>query len=153
MKQIILLSILFLCFSCAPEAGEKDNSQQEATSQEVNDGVFIHLSHGPENPHRVLMALRMAEIMSEDKEVMVYFDIEGVHVVLKDSENLTMEGDFPNSHEQLQKLMDRNVSLQVCPGCLKAAGKTPEEVMEGVEIANKDDFFNFTDGRILTIDY
>lgn len=153
MKQIILLSILFLCFSCTPETGETDNSQQEATPEEMNDGVFIHLSHGPENPHRVLMALRMAEIMSEDKDVMVYFDIEGVHVVLEDSENVTMEGDFPNSHEQLQMLIDRNVTLQVCPGCLKAAGKTPEEVMEGIEIADKDDFFNFTDGRILSIDY
>ncbi len=153
MKQIILLSILFLCFSCTPETGETDNSQQEATPEEMNDGVFIHLSHGPENPHRVLMALRMAEIMSEDKDVMVYFDIEGVHVVLEDSENVTMEGDFPNSHGQLQMLIDRNVTLQVCPGCLKAAGKTPEEVMEGIEIADKDDFFNFTDGRILSIDY
>ena len=153
MKQIILLSILFLCFSCTPETGETDNSQKEATPEEMNDGIFIHLSHGPENPHNVLMALRMAEIMSEDKDVMVYFDIEGVRVVLKDSENITMEGDFPNSHEQLQKLMDRNVTLQVCPGCLKAAGKTPEELMEGIAIADKDDFFNFTDGRILSIDY
>ncbi|MFW5819983.1 MAG: DsrE family protein [Bacteroidota bacterium] len=154
MKQIIfLLSIVFICFSCAPEAGESNDSQPETLQEEIKDGVFIHLSHGPEDPHRVLMALRMAEMMSEDKDVMVYFDIEGVHVVLEDSENLSMEGDFPNSHEQLLKLMERNVTLQVCPGCLKAAGKTPEELMEGIELANKDDFFNFTDGRILSIDY
>jgi hypothetical protein len=40
-----------------------------------------------------------------------------------------------------------------CPGCLKAAGKTESDLMEGVKIADKEMFFNFTTGRILTIDY
>ncbi|TVS10562.1 MAG: hypothetical protein EA424_25190 [Planctomycetaceae bacterium] len=40
-----------------------------------------------------------------------------------------------------------------CPGCLKAAGKTAADLAPGVEIADKDRFFSFTKGRILTLDY
>jgi hypothetical protein len=40
-----------------------------------------------------------------------------------------------------------------CPTCLKAAGKTPEDLAEGISVADKDKFFNFTKGRILSIDY
>ena len=154
MKRTIFFFLLAsLMFSCNNPTQDSLGNDESLQTENPDDGVFIHLSHGPEDPHRVLMALRMAEIMSEDKDVLVYFDIKAVHVVLKDAENITMEGDFPNSHEQLATLMEKGVELQVCPGCLKAAGKSPEDVREGVNIANKDSFFNFTSGRILSIDY
>lgn len=154
MKKIaLLLAVSMFLFSCKTTEDESEIKTSAPEVSEVTDGVFIHLSHGPEDPHRVLMALRMAEIMSEDKDVLVYFDIKAVHVVLKGSENITMEGDFPNSHEQLAKLIENGVELHVCPGCLNAAGKTTEDVMDGVKIAEKEAFFNFTEGRILSIDY
>jgi len=139
--------------SCNNTATEEEATVVPASNEEVTDGVFIHLSHGPEDPHRVLMALRMAEVMAEDKDVLVYFDIKAIFVVLNDSENITMEGKFPNSHEQLKNLIEKGVELQVCPGCLKAFDKTEDDVMAGVNIADKESFFNFTDGRILSIDY
>jgi hypothetical protein len=40
-----------------------------------------------------------------------------------------------------------------CPGCLKNAGKTPEDLRPGITVADKDKFFNFTKGRILTLNY
>jgi len=84
--------------------------------------------------------------------VLVYFDINAVETVLKTSEDITYE-QFPSSKTQLQKLMDGGVPLYVCPGCLEAAGYTPEDVMEGVQIAERDKLFAFTEGRILTLDY
>jgi hypothetical protein len=35
---------------------------------------------------------------------------------------------------------------------LKIAGYTPEDLMEGVKAANKERFFGFTKGRIITLD-
>jgi len=116
------------------------------------DGVFIHISHGTDDPHRVLMGLRMAELMSEDKDVQVYFDIKGVEVVLKDAPDIQFK-EFPSSKTQLKKLMDRKVTLMACPGCLKAAGKTPADLAPGIQVADKKAFFSFTKGRILTLDY
>jgi hypothetical protein len=40
-----------------------------------------------------------------------------------------------------------------CPGCLKAAGKSPEDLAPGIEVADKERFFSFTKGRIITLDY
>lgn len=119
---------------------------------EPRDGLLIHLSQGPEDPHRVLMALSMAAMMAKDKPVLVYFDIAAINVITKDAEDIAYSH-FTSSHEQLNKLNEIGVRLRACPGCLKAAGKTAEDLREGVGVADKDEFFNFADGRILTIDY
>lgn len=116
------------------------------------DGVFIHVSHGLDNPHRVLMALNMAQKMSEDHDVLVYFDIKGIEVVLTDSENLQFKH-FTPSQTAIAALLKQGVIVCVCPGCLKAEDKTEKDVMKGVSIASKDKFFSFTKGRILSLDY
>ena len=122
------------------------------TAQEVRNGVFIHVSHGADNPHRVLMALSMAGIMCEDHDVLVYFDIKGVEVVLKDSVDLEY-AHFVSSKKQLAALSKKGVTLMACPGCLKAAKKTKDDLAAGIQIADKKAFFSFTKGRILTLDY
>lgn len=152
MKKILFVTLasLFL-FSCV-QNNIPENKTEPVQQENVKDGIFIHLSHGPEDPHRVLMALKMAEIMSADKDVLLYFDIKAVYVVLKGAENITIN-DLPSSHEQLQKLIEAGVEMQVCPGCLKVAGKTIDEVIDGVVLADKERFFNFSKGRIISIDY
>jgi predicted peroxiredoxin len=141
----VLLSAAALVAGCQ-SAGPHE--QQAVT----RDGVFMHVSKGAEDPHAVLMALKMATLMSADRDVLVYFDLKGVNVVLKDAQDVTFPT-FDSSKSQLKALLDKGVPLYVCPGCLKAAGKKPEDVMPGVKIAEKDAFFNFTKGRILTLDY
>jgi predicted peroxiredoxin len=121
--------------------------------QPAKTGVLVHVSSGPDQPHRVLMALKMAELMSEDHPVLVYFDVEGVRLVLKDSPDVTREG-FASSHAQLEKLTDNlKVELCACPSCLAAAGQGPEDLLPGVELATKEAFFGFAPSRILTLDY
>lgn len=116
------------------------------------DGVFIHISHGSDNPHRLLMALSMAKIMADDHDVLVYFDIKAIDAVLKDSSDVTY-AHFPSSQTQINALKEKGVILMACPGCLKAAGKSEQDLAEGLRIADKKQFFSFTKGRILTLDY
>lgn len=118
----------------------------------VRDGVFIHISHGPDDPHRLLMALSMATMMSEEHDVLVYFDITGVNAVLDGAEEVTYAHFTPLS-AQLAELHGRGITLMACPGCLKAAGKSAEDLVAGVQVADKARFFSFTAGRILTLDY
>jgi len=147
----VLTLVLAILIACA--AGPQPQAQDAATAIETpRDGVFIHISHGPEDAHRVLMALKMAEMMASDKDVLVYFDIEGIKAVLKDAPNLE-HAQFPKSHEQIVKLGELGVPIFACPGCLAAAGKSAADLREGVQVANKDAFFDFTEGRILTLDY
>jgi predicted peroxiredoxin len=132
------------------QAAEKTEIEQPI--QPARDGVLVHISHGADDPHRVLMGLQMASIMAEDHDVLVYFDIKGVEVVYKDSKDLAYT-QFESSHTQLKDLLDLGVPVLACPGCLKAAGKSLTDLMPGVQIADKELFFTFTNGRIITIDY
>ncbi len=116
------------------------------------DGVFIHISSGPDQAHRVLMALNMANMMAEEHDVLIYFDIDAIHVVLADAPDI-MYAHFPSSHAALDQLLAAEVTLMVCPGCLKAAGKSLEDVRSGIRPADRKAFFSFTKGRILTLDY
>lgn len=116
------------------------------------DGVFIHVSHGKDDPHRLLMALSMANMMADDHDVAVYFDIKAVEVVLKDAPDVSY-AHFKPSGAQLADLKQKGVPLMACPGCLKAAGKTAADLAPGILVADKARFFSFTKGRILTLDY
>jgi len=148
----ILLTFVLALVTLFPACQGPAENLAEVTPVSVRDGVFVHISSGTAEPHRVLMGLRMARVMSSDKDVLVYFDIKGVEVVLKDSEGIAFGG-FDSSKTQLQDLIDKGVTIYVCPTCLAAAGKTAEDLLEGVQIAEKDMFFSFTSGRILTLDY
>lgn len=124
-----------------------------AFSQErVRDGVFIHITHGTDNPHRAAMALSMAAIMADNHDVLVYFDIKGIEVVLKNAPDITYSH-FAGSKKQLSVLASKGVILAACPGCLKAAGKTKSDLQDKITVADKVKFFSFTKGRILTLDY
>lgn len=147
-KFMVLMLMVAVFFASIPSSVVAGNLAAES----VRDGVFLHISHGKDNPHRLLMALNMANIMADDHDVLVYFDIKAVHAVLKDSEDIVF-AHFPSSKASLAALKAKDVILMACPGCLKVAGKTKEDLAEGVQIADKKVFFSFTEGRILTLDY
>ncbi|MCI0522227.1 MAG: hypothetical protein L0Y37_01085 [Bacteroidales bacterium] len=53
----------------------------------------------------------------------------------------------------IKKLLEMNVGVYACPTCLKIAGYEQGDLMEGIQVAQKDRFFDFTKGRIITLDY
>jgi len=144
MVRIFLFTVMVACLcACTPS---------QAPETVAGDGVFIHVTAGIDNPHRVAMALNMATIMSEDKDVTLYFDIKGIEVLLKDSPDIAY-AQFPGYKAQLAALTGKGITVMACPGCLKAAGKTEADLADGITVADKASFFNFTKGRILTLDY
>jgi predicted peroxiredoxin len=124
----------------------------EAPSEPVKDGVFIHISEGYEDAHRALMPLKMATIMADDKDVLIYMDIHAVNLLVKGAEDLTHDG-FESAQTYLKQLLDMGVGIYACPTCLQVASFGAEDLMEGIQTAQKEKFFNFTEGRILTLDY
>ncbi|MEZ5194976.1 MAG: hypothetical protein R2764_00835 [Bacteroidales bacterium] len=106
MKKF-LFSLLTLSFlvSCQ-NLQQKETVHEQYTANEFNDGVFIHLTHGTDDPHRVAMALQMATIMAEDKDVAVYFDIKGIEAVLKETGNIDYPT-FPGSLKLIEGLKEK----------------------------------------------
>ncbi len=147
MKRIILYIMIFIfAVGCVEQA----NVKEETVKTKTRDGIFIHIS--TTDPHRVSMALSLAAKMSEDTDVMVFCDIEGVNLLTKDAEEIQY-GSFKPVSELLNNLTGKGILIEACPMCLKEAGKSEADLREGVKIADKKDFFSFTKGRILTIDY
>jgi len=118
----------------------------------VKDGVFIHISSGSENPLKVLMALTRALKMADAYDVFILFDINGPRNVLTKSQSLEYKN-FEPSKILIKKLLEKNVQIEVCQMCLEAMNYTQFDLMNGIKIAKNDDFFKFTSGRILTLDY
>ena len=151
-NRSVFCMIACLAVAASVGCGRYETPAAPIVIEPAREGVFIHISHGPEDPHRVLMALKMAELMAADRDVLVYLDIHGIEAVLSDSQNIEFSH-FPPSHEQIPRLLELGVPVYACPGCLKAAGKGPEDLSDGIQVAHKEAFFDFTDGRILTLDY
>ncbi len=145
MKRVWLVILVVGAIALGIMAQSEDQPQ-------VRDGILIHISHGSDNPHRALMALRMAEVMSEGHDVLVYFDITAVELVLNDAADVQFK-EFPSSKTQLRTLAERKVILMACPSCLQAAGKSEADLAPSVRIADKAQFTAFTKGRIVTLDY
>lgn len=157
MKHITLLMITGLMMvACNIQTGQKHDTESEehviTTFDSPRDGILIHITAGYEDPHRVLMPLKMAVMMAADKDVLAYMDIHTVELLVKGAKDIEHKG-FDSFQSYIQQLTEKKVGLYACPTCLEVAGFKPEDLMEGVQLANKDRFFDFTEGRILTIDY
>jgi len=157
MKKLALFTVIALMMvSCSQPAAhdEKTNQAQSgvAATEIPRDGIFIHIMESYNDPHRVLMPLKMATLMADDKDVIVYMDIHAVELLVKGSKDLNF-ADFESAHTYIRQLIDKGVGIYACPTCLKIAGFSAEDLMPGIQVAQKDKFFNFTKGRILTLDY
>lgn len=144
--EIYLVVILSLCL-LIPIV-----NAQETIQQQEKEGLFLHISTSYDNPHRLLMPLKMASLMAQDKAVLIYMDIEAVKILVKNSKDIT-HPEFESAHTYIKKLLEMGVEIYACPTCLKVAGYTTEDLMDGIKPANKDRFFNFTKGRILSLSY
>lgn len=144
--KIYLFFILsFFLIVSTNQAQEKDNQQEK-------EGIFLHITTSYDNLHRLLMPLKMATLMVPDKSVLIYMDIEAVKILVKDSKDIT-HPEFESAHTYIKKLIELGVEIYACPTCLKVAGYNPEDLMDGIKTANKERFFNFTKGRVISLSY
>jgi predicted peroxiredoxin len=149
MKTIFLLTALCFVLACNETGNQRIAAEEPGHPR---DGVLLHITHGHTNPHRVLMPLQMASIMAEDKKVLIYLDIDAVYLVTRDTKDIEFSH-FTPLKASLEELINRGVEIYACPGCMKAAGIKDEDLIDGVRIAEKEKFFDFADGRIITLNY
>jgi predicted peroxiredoxin len=157
MKNLAFFILSFVMFTaCNQKNCKSETTMATDTSKchtdSIRDGVFIHITESYKDPHRLLMPLKMAVMMSKEKDVLVYVDIHAVELLVKGAKDINF-ADFESAHTYIKQLTDAKVGVYACPTCLKIAGFKPEDLIEGVQVAQKEKFFNFTKGRIITLDY
>lgn len=144
--------LVISCNQKQDQSASPENSNPLITQDAVRDGVFIHITESYNDPHRVLMPLKMANLMAGDKDVIIYMDIHAVELLVKGAADIK-HPDFDSYQWYIKQLLEKNVGIYACPTCLSVAGYKPEDLMEGIQVAMKDRFFDFTRGRILTMNY
>ena len=97
MKKLGLLFIIgFMIISCNQSQKQNADFKNEKASvidtNSVKDGLFIHITESYNDPHKVLMPLKMATMMAKDKDVLVYMDIHAVELLVKGAKDLNFEG-------------------------------------------------------------
>lgn len=148
MKNITVIILLVLFVSSC----NQKSSETISGTGSSRDGIFIHITESYNDAHRVLMPMKMATLMADDKDVIIYMDIHAVELLVKGAKDLNY-ADFESFQGYLKQLTDKKVAIYACPTCLKIAGFKPEDLMDGIQIAQKDKFFNFTKGRIIAMNY
>jgi len=152
MKNLfVIISIVLLSVSCI-RVNENPVPSANLSFHSGDDGLFLHVTKGADHQHEVLMALSMATKFMDTHDVLIYFDIHGIEMVTKYAPNLEMEP-FGSSDALFEKLINGGVTLFACPGCMKVEGVSASDLRTGVRVADKDEFFDFTNGRILSLDY
>jgi predicted peroxiredoxin len=148
-KTLALLLVPILMAACIRVNTESENAPEP---EPKTDGAFIHISKGAAETHDVLMALMLADKFSSSNDVLLFFDLDGIEMVVKDAPNLEMDP-FDASDDIIERLLRRGVSILACPACLQVSGYEEGDLRTGIKLAEKEKFFDFTEGRILSLDY
>lgn len=84
-----------ILLSCSRDSGKPDNGITDRSTAEfsapASNGVNIHVTESYNDPHRVLMPLKMAVLMSTDKDVVASADMDAPEMVVKGTAVLTKD--------------------------------------------------------------
>jgi len=150
MKKVLAILLIPLLAAACLRVNSEGESYPEPEAK--TDGAFIHISKGAADTHDVLMALMLADKFSTSNDVLVFFDKEGIEMVTRNAPNLEMDP-FDASDDIFKRLIENGATILACPACMQVSGVEEGDLREGVKIAEKEMFFDFTEGRILSLDY
>lgn len=132
------------------EVPEEEVAEEE--TEEIRDGVIVRITEGLIDPYRVVLALNTAEKMAAEHDVLVYFDMRSIDVVMKGAPAATF-APFTDSDKQISKLNGMGVTIRACGPCLEANWLKPENLTTGVKVLDMSELSTFSQGRIFTMDY
>ena len=150
MKKVLAFLLIPLLAAACVRVNTEGEYQEDPEPK--TDGAFIHISKGAAETHTVLMALMLADKFSTSNDVLVFFDKDCIEMVTKDAPNLEMDP-FDPSDEIFDRLVENGATILACPACMKVSGVEEDDLRPGVKLAEKEMFFDFTEGRILSMDY
>lgn len=114
--------------------------------------VIVHIKSGLEDQHSVMMGLNKAKMAVESgKNVLVYFDVRGVNVVLKNTQ-INFK-DFMPSQTIISGLVNSGAEVYVCPHCLMIEGYEMKDVQNGVKELKPESIFEFVKKDTISLDY
>ncbi len=120
----------------------------------ADDKVVIGLTHGLDDPERVLIAFLMGvEALRKNKQVVMWLTQDGVNVATPGFAAKVVIPDTPSVVDLHNEYVERGGRFFACPVCIKTRGMVGAELVEGAEIKGAPSVFEFTEGGALTFNY
>ena len=107
--------------------------------------MILNITSGPDSDgHAVTMAMQLAgHALDDGRDVTLFFNVKSPPLVARNGPALQY-GKNPPVREMVQALIKRGADVLVCPHCLKATGTSPDDLIVGAQVANREKLF----GRI-----
>lgn len=119
-----------------------------------DDKVIIGLSHGLDDPERVLIAYLMGvEALRKGKQVLFWLTKDAVHVAT-DGFAATVEiPDTPRVADLHEEFVSSGGRMYACPVCVKTRGIVDTPLVPGAEHKGAPSLYEFAEGGALTFNY
>jgi uncharacterized protein len=120
----------------------------------ADDKVVVGLTHGLDDPERVLLAYLMGvEAVRKDKQVVMWLTQDAVHVVTPGFAEQVKVPDAPAVADLHAEYIDKGGRFQACPVCVRSRGLTDAPMVANAEVNGAAALYEFTEGGALTFNY
>jgi len=104
--------------------------------------IVINMTAGKEDLHSFWMGLQLAShALGDGRKATVYMNVNAPFLASKKAPEDLRFGEMPTPREQIADLLKKGASIIVCPGCLKVAGLTKDDLLPGLELGTKEALF------------
>lgn len=134
-----LLGFLLVTTSAtiAHDVAQTTQTQQTAEVITETPSLFVNLTSN--DPWRAGMAINFAQnSLNKDHEVVIYLNIQGVNLASAKIPQPINSHNGQNLQEMLKDFISQGGRVIICPSCMKLAGVTQEDLIEGVEMSSPD---------------
>jgi predicted peroxiredoxin len=125
----------------APQTPEtqqpQEQPQEQPQAQQDQQNILVTMTHGTDDLHASLMALKLAKAMlDEGAKVTLFVNLEAVRLVdSRQPDNLSWGADGKSVGEHFRSVVDAGAKVMVCPQCADVVGLTPSSLRNGATMA------------------
>jgi uncharacterized protein len=120
----------------------------------TDDKVVVGLTHGLDDPERVLLAYLMGvEAVRKDKQVVMWLTQDGVNLISPGFAEQVEVPDSPLVADLHAEYIDKGGRFQACPVCVRSRGLVDTPMVANAEINGAAVLYEFTEGGALTFNY
>lgn len=120
----------------------------------ADDKVIIGLTHGTDDPERVLISYLMGvEALRKGKAVLMWLTKDAVHVATEGFAQTVVVPDAPNVAELHEEYVSSGGRFYACPVCVKTRGLQEASWVKTAEVKGAPSVYEFAEGGALTFNY
>ena len=123
---------------CAVEPKGNGAIEPSATNRHT---VVFNITSGSDDSHPVTMAMQLAgHALDDGRNVVLFFNVKGVQVAVKGVPLMGYRQTWLVA-DKLAELQKRGAVVLVCPHCMKVESIAADDLVDGVQVADRKKLF------------